>query len=333
MDKQTLASIRISTEWAIGVGSMIALIAGMGVLTKTAIVFLVIAGIGGLSLAAFEHGWIHKPVWRAVLVLAVIWFGVVFLGYKTWPPEGVLKITPLISWMPSSIKEGEPLTSAQLNAVALVNGIPVEGYFVYNPAIGATLPRGMQTLSVTVTPNDSLYLPVSKTVAVKVIPIERENVPTHKDPPRFTLTSMSISSTPTALPNDIKTFSSFRLHLQNAGEIASHNLEMQIAMMSRTNGRFPVVTQHSYRVDIEPGQPYDANSDQVVIDKGLTNQVIRIWLRYKNLDNPKKPINQFIYQLWEGNRSGEPSPRFEDIGLTEEEAVKKYFSENVKPLP
>ncbi|MBT9332641.1 kelch repeat-containing protein [Paracidobacterium acidisoli] len=59
--------------------------------------------------------------------------------------------TPTITWAtPAPIMQGTPLSSAQLDATA-----SVPGSFVYNPASGAVLNAGQQTLSVTFTPNDT----------------------------------------------------------------------------------------------------------------------------------------------------------------------------------
>lgn len=66
-------------------------------------------------------------------------------------------------------KNGEPLSNKQLNAVATVNGIQIEGQYVYNPTFGTTLPAGSDTISVTFTSNDSAFLPQTKTVSVQVI--------------------------------------------------------------------------------------------------------------------------------------------------------------------
>ena len=62
------------------------------------------------------------------------------------------KVTPTVTWSaPSSIAYGTPLSSAQLNASA-----SVQGTFVYTPGVGAYLPVGAnQNLSVTFTPADN----------------------------------------------------------------------------------------------------------------------------------------------------------------------------------
>lgn len=75
-------------------------------------------------------------------------------NYTVTPATGTLTIssaTPTITWsMPSAVTYGTPLSAAQLNATA-----SVPGSLVYTPALGATLPAGMQTLSVSFAPTDS----------------------------------------------------------------------------------------------------------------------------------------------------------------------------------
>ncbi|MBB5338688.1 hypothetical protein [Tunturiibacter gelidoferens] len=222
MDKQTLAGIRISTEWAVGVGSMLALIAGMGVLTKTAIVLLVVAGIAGLSFAAFEHGWIQKPARRAILVLAVIWFGMGFLGFKTWPPKERVKITPDISWFPAPIKAGDPLTNSQLNAVLTVEGIPIDGKPDYTPAPGATLQSGNQTLHVKFIPSDEVrFAPAEKSVAVVVTSSTATEYPILPTIRFRGVNFMRMDNGQLILPMSIRTTGSGTIHvLTNAWSIA-----------------------------------------------------------------------------------------------------------------
>jgi hypothetical protein len=55
-------------------------------------------------------------------------------------------------------------------------------------------------------------------------------------------------------------------------------------------------------------------------------------LRYRNLENPKKPIVQTIYRLWAENLGGIPSPQFGLLDAKYQEQVEKYFNENV-PAP
>ena len=77
----------------------------------------------------------------------------------------VTKAMPVITWpRPSDITYGTPLSAAQLNAVA-----SVEGRFVYTPAAGDLLPAGVQTLSATFTPTDSQdFATADATVTINV---------------------------------------------------------------------------------------------------------------------------------------------------------------------
>jgi hypothetical protein len=71
-------------------------------------------------------------------------------------PQANAPQAPLISWKtPSSIEAGMPLSEKELNASASFHGKPVDGRFVYNPTLGATLPAGTDTLSATFYPTDS----------------------------------------------------------------------------------------------------------------------------------------------------------------------------------
>ena len=63
----------------------------------------------------------------------------------------VNKVAPVITWeTPAAITYGTELSDAQLNATA-----DIEGTFEYNPAVGAKLNAGTQTLTVTFTPADA----------------------------------------------------------------------------------------------------------------------------------------------------------------------------------
>jgi DNA-binding beta-propeller fold protein YncE len=73
---------------------------------------------------------------------------------------------PPIMWpAPVALVHGTILSDIQLNATA---GIP--GVFNYNPAPGAILAEGVQSLSVTFTPTDLNYRPVSSSRSIIVIP-------------------------------------------------------------------------------------------------------------------------------------------------------------------
>jgi hypothetical protein len=152
-----------------------------------------------------------------------------------------------------------------------------------------------------------------------------------KTPPHFILTGMNISGSRSAVPGDAAMIARFHLHLQNAGESASHGMEIQIAMLNYYgNARIPTTTAYSSPTEIEPGGGREFSSGDVVIPIGLTNEVIRIRLRYRNLDRPDKILPpQDIYQLWAGNRGGNPSPFFSDIDEQTNKDISEYFERNV----
>ena len=77
------------------------------------------------------------------------------------------RLTPTITWAtPAAITYGTPLSTTQLNATA-----SVPGTFAYTPAAGTVLAAGMQTLSVTFTPTDTVdYSPAESMVTLTVNP-------------------------------------------------------------------------------------------------------------------------------------------------------------------
>jgi Big-like domain-containing protein/VCBS repeat protein len=77
------------------------------------------------------------------------------------------QLTPTIAWAtPAAITYGTPLSTTQLNATA-----SVPGTFAYTPAAGTVLTAGMQTLSVTFTPTDTVdYSPAESMVTLTVNP-------------------------------------------------------------------------------------------------------------------------------------------------------------------
>jgi len=91
--------------------------------------------------------------------------GTKYATTQTTVSLAVTKAMPVITWpKPSDITYGTPLSGAQLNAVA-----SVEGRFSYTPAAGDVLPAGVQTLSATFTPTDSLdFATADATVTINV---------------------------------------------------------------------------------------------------------------------------------------------------------------------
>jgi hypothetical protein len=72
---------------------------------------------------------------------------------------------PVIVWDdPAPIKEGQPLTARELDAIS-----DVPGTFVFSPALGYVPPRGSWTLTVRFIPQDSYrYLPTGTTAVLLV---------------------------------------------------------------------------------------------------------------------------------------------------------------------
>jgi uncharacterized repeat protein (TIGR03803 family) len=78
----------------------------------------------------------------------------------------VNQAVPVITWTPVAMVSGTALGPWQLSAVANTSGT-----FVYSPAAGSTLPAGVQTLTATFTPDDTVdyrAITVSATVNVAV---------------------------------------------------------------------------------------------------------------------------------------------------------------------
>jgi lysophospholipase L1-like esterase len=88
--------------------------------------------------------------------------------YATVTASVTLKVEPLaspaITWSaPAAIPYGTALSAAQLNANESIPGV-----FVYSPSLGAVIPAGLQTLSVTFTPTDPNYSVVNDSVTITV---------------------------------------------------------------------------------------------------------------------------------------------------------------------
>jgi hypothetical protein len=85
-------------------------------------------------------------------------YGGQFISHLTLTPGQTVSLsthvaTSAITWAaPAAIVYGTPLSAVQLNATA---GVP--GTFAYTPAAGTVLTAGVQTLSVTFTPTDTVH--------------------------------------------------------------------------------------------------------------------------------------------------------------------------------
>lgn len=93
-------------------------------------------------------------------------------------PQASAPQAPLVMWKtPSSIEAGRPLSERELNASASFGGKSVDGRFVYNPALGATLPVGSDTLSVTFYPTDSTKYSTQTQTTTLIVNPPRINSP------------------------------------------------------------------------------------------------------------------------------------------------------------
>jgi hypothetical protein len=97
-------------------------------------------------------------------------------NYTAQPAVGTLVISqamPQVSWAkPANITVGTKLTSAQLDATASFNGLPLAGTFNYTPGFGTLLGVGYnQTLMVSFVPSDSTdFQTVNASVQINVVP-------------------------------------------------------------------------------------------------------------------------------------------------------------------
>ena len=94
----------------------------------------------------------------ANLTLYAIW------NANSAPAAPTVKKKAKLTWNnPIPIKQGTPLSGTQLNAITDVPSV-----CVYSSALGTVLPAGTYTLSVTCTPTDGSYEPISGTVTLIV---------------------------------------------------------------------------------------------------------------------------------------------------------------------
>jgi hypothetical protein len=135
-------------------------------------------GVGG---ATVSGNFVYTPAAGTVLTVGRQTLSVVFTSTNTNYVGGtgtaainVLPATPTLAWAtPAPIAYGTPLSATQLDATATgVTGSTLPGAFVYTPAAGAILNPGVQTLSVTFTPTDTVdYSTAMTTVQLTVTDI------------------------------------------------------------------------------------------------------------------------------------------------------------------
>jgi hypothetical protein len=99
-------------------------------------------------------------------------FGAVAANYNISYIAGAVTVSQAsttITWAtPAAITYGTGLSSAQLNAAAISNGSTITGTWSYEPAAGAILPAGTQTLTVIFTPSLGNYATATGSVSIQV---------------------------------------------------------------------------------------------------------------------------------------------------------------------
>lgn len=149
-----------------------------------------------------------------------------------------------------------------------------------------------------------------------------------KEPPRFELEYLSIQT----LGNDPTKASQVRILIKNAGGIAAEHLQYQIAVWDWRSNREPAVTQDSIDGIVEPGNQLSIQPLPLLIPQYTSDQLVRIWLRYKDVDHPeRKPIVQTIFRDWGGTRGGISSSMF-NLLSGDPQRTEDFFDKAV-PMP
>lgn len=143
----------------------------LGVRMKNFTPLFVIAWVISCASAWIFSRWIVNPWPRWIVRLVVAPVALASILYeidRAYPPTEAKEVT--IVWeAPAPIPEGTPLSDVQLNAKAFCDQNELAGTSIYNPAKGAILSHGTQTLHVTFKPSDPMsYLENEKTVLIVV---------------------------------------------------------------------------------------------------------------------------------------------------------------------
>lgn len=149
-----------------------------------------------------------------------------------------------------------------------------------------------------------------------------------KEPPRFELEQISIQT----LGNDPTKASQVRMVIKNAGGTAAEDIQYQIAVWDWRGNREPSLIRDSVDTIVEPGNGIDMQPFPIMIPQYTSDQLVRIWLRYKDVGHPeRKPIVQTIFRDWNGTRGGVSSSVFNLLSGDPKKA-EDFFNKQV-PIP
>jgi hypothetical protein len=155
---------------------------------------------------------------------------------------------------------------------------------------------------------------VTKANAIKV---------TAKEPPRFALDSLSVTTSFPPVPPGGSTstaLAKFHVIATNVGESTAHGWRIQIQMEDQTGGRYVLNSMEakgSVADDTEPGRAQVFSTGVgMVIPFGCGPQIIRVWMKYGDLLNPAIDLPpQIFYRRWGGwnNPNSVTEVRAEDV--------------------
>jgi hypothetical protein len=168
----------------------------------------------------------------------------------------------------------------------------------------------------------------------------RPPVPARKEPPRFSLDSLSVTiSFPQLAPGATTNTALAQFHViaTNAGDSPAHGWRIQIAMMDQTGMRF-VLGQREVKGEVpddtEPGRSQVfANNYPVVIPAGCGPQIIRVWMKYEDALNPNHdPSPQVFYRRWGGWNNRDSVTEVDAKDVKDVKPIEAMFARDF-PMP
>ena len=129
------------------------------------------AGLSGVAVAYSQNGVaVDAPINAGVYQVVATLDNADYEAPQATGTLTILPAEPVIQWAPSTMTQGMPLGSAQLNAIARdIHGGTMAGEFFYLPVEGTILPLGAQPVSVEFQPVNRNYQNVIATVTITVV--------------------------------------------------------------------------------------------------------------------------------------------------------------------